>query len=363
MVTIIQTSHAHKIDWFSFLCSISLHCCLTIPGLCVSLESPQQVVCKDEETFTEQQLCNLDREDPEPPQSHEQKELCSPQEGDPPVLKQETDNFMLTAVDDKKEHGEVQTLDLHPYQNVEKHVFTISVISSVVSEPNSDPHQLSDSSDVAEVKDQEEDEHQGPRSTRNKKPKHSNSDNEHNILKARCNTYKGKKFRCDTCCKDFKYKSLFLRHMRSHTGEKPYPCGICGRMFGHMSTLKSHLRVHTGEKPYICISCGTKFRQSCHLLVHIKKYHGSEKLFSCQLCEKGFVNRSELRVHTRSHSAERPFSCVQCGRTFKRRSHVSVHVKRAHTCEKPFLCKICGKRFVVISDLSSHRKKYHESHE
>lgn len=204
MFTIIQTIHALKIDWFSFLCSFSLHCCPTIPVLCVSPEFPQQVVCKDEETFTEQQLCNLernsdlDREDPEPPQSHEQKELCSPQEGEQPVLKQEAHNSMLTAVDDEKEHSEAQTLDLHPYQNVEKHVFTISVISSVVSEPNSDPHQLSDSSDVAEVKDQEEDEHEGPRSTRNKKPKHSNSDNEHNILKARCNTHKGKKlFRCD----------------------------------------------------------------------------------------------------------------------------------------------------------------------
>ena len=45
---------------------------------------------------------------------------------------------------------------------------------------------------------------------------------------------------CPLCNKGFKHNWHLQRHMRSHTGEKPYLCKYCKKSF----TQKGHMRVH-----------------------------------------------------------------------------------------------------------------------
>ncbi|XP_078536855.1 zinc finger and BTB domain-containing protein 8A [Lissotriton helveticus] len=63
------------------------------------------------------------------------------------------------------------------------------------------------------------------------------------------------RFKCPFCTHMVKRKADLKRHLRCHTGERPYPCEACGKRFTRLEHLRSHFRtIHQAGKP-ICRKC------------------------------------------------------------------------------------------------------------
>ncbi|OWF41806.1 transcriptional repressor CTCF-like [Mizuhopecten yessoensis] len=159
---------------------------------------------------------------------------------------------------------------------------------------------------------------------------------------------------CHYCDYTSPKRYLLMRHMKTHSEDRPHKCNICDRGFKTMASLQNHVNTHTGTRPHKCKGCGSAFTTSGELVRHIRYKHTFEKPHKCTECDYASVELSKMKRHMRSHTGERPYHCPHCNYaspdTYKLKRHL-----RIHTGEKPYECDVCHARFTQSNSLKAHK--------
>ncbi|KAJ8268251.1 hypothetical protein COCON_G00134230 [Conger conger] len=107
--------------------------------------------------------------------------------------------------------------------------------------------------------------------------------------------------KCPFCPYTAKQKGIMKRHIRCHTGERPYPCETCGKRFTRQEHLRSHsLSVHRSNWPIVCKGCRRTFTGPVS--------HGLKRFGLCDGCTCVTTTQEDsapINLSSQSEGAER----------------------------------------------------------
>lgn len=111
--------------------------------------------------------------------------------------------------------------------------------------------------------------------------------------------------------------SDLVRYNQVHSSTRPSP--ELQVSFPHTTTpsKKSKSRSKTKSNPATSSS-----------IVYNEGSLGKEKpVHRCTICNRGFLNKSNIKVHLRTHTGEKPFRCEVCGKAFRQKAHLIKHAQ------------------------------------
>ncbi|XP_059363795.1 uncharacterized protein LOC132103021 [Carassius carassius] len=164
--------------------------------------------------------------------------------------------------------------------------------------------------------------------------------------------------KCQFCKHHFSSRTALIRHIRLHTGEKPFPCLNCGRHFHRKEVLKFHQKKCTMEKPPPLQTSNAKQLQAGHSVGSSSK---KTIAYNCSYCPHSFRFPNNLKLHERAHLAKTVFPCSKCGKFYRKRKFKD-HVEQCNGDQIKPACRKCGRVFTRKNYRNGHEKQCQGKH-
>ncbi|XP_063686922.1 zinc finger protein 37-like [Bolinopsis microptera] len=201
-------------------------------------------------------------------------------------------------------------------------------------------------------------------------------------------------------CKKCAFKTITSCRLRNHYKNEHilelYSCTICHKVYLHSRSLKEHMRIYhsgnysslkcrkckfetkswlqmkkhmrlqhykSGKTASDCSECGFKTKYERSMIRHKLSKHNivpddSVKQYSCNVCQRHFLYKYCLSLHTRKHTGERLFVCEYCDSSFQYLKGLKEHKIRVHFKPKTFICSHCRMKFSDKESLEKHLPKH-----
>lgn len=167
-------------------------------------------------------------------------------------------------------------------------------------------------------------------------------------------------FTCFVCLNTFTSRNNMNRHIRIHSGSKPYSCPKCPERFTRKDDVKRHLLRHDYNKPFRCALCCKGYSEKLSIKAHLEKEHGSNEFHSCSLCGKSYCDFDSFQLHKQSHPEFRQFVCSACNFTGSSSLMYFKHML-IHEGDKQYTCLYCNNGmdfkdpFLYTAHLKTHK--------
>ncbi|XP_063216240.1 zinc finger protein OZF-like isoform X3 [Bacillus rossius redtenbacheri] len=143
---------------------------------------------------------------------------------------------------------------------------------------------------------------------------------------------------CLVCCVSFSRRDKLVRHMRRHQPSE----ALLGQHLGEFARLANSLEVKQAKEPtrpeHRCATCGKVFQQLRELARHVK-VHTGDKPFACELCPMRFSRRDKLARHSKVHGVRGPearlLRCEHCTASYYRRDKLLRHQRTHVPTDRP----------------------------
>lgn len=133
---------------------------------------------------------------------------------------------------------------------------------------------------------------------------------------------------CHICGVKYKNQWCLARHKARHHDVKEHKCPKCPEEFHSLYQKQKHMiKVH--DEGHKCSFCDRMFTRNSFMKDHIRRTHFKEKNVPCSVCNEKFFDNYLLKLHMAKHEGERKFTCEVCGKAFLRRSNLNSH-KQMH---------------------------------